>query len=455
MHHHQPARPQPSPRLCPPASSLQPPASPSGFTLIEMLVSLAITLIMMGAVVTLFGTIADSVSGSRSIIEISERLRATRNRLQADLQGATATMKPPLRPENDEGYFELIEGPALDQNSVSGAGGPLDTARGDVDDVLMFTVRSRGEPFVGKFNGTTVESQVAEVIYFCAPAVNTTGQDVDGTLYVDPGTGLPVRTVTLYRRVLLVDPGLTAMMPAAPLPDYYSTNDVSARYDASGTPKLIANSLGDLTKRENRFAHGAGFPFNVDNTPSGHFTDNAWLTPFIGERLGDDVLLTNVLSFDVQVYDPNAPVLVTGAAALTPSDPGFLSVGTLVAGAYVDLGTDYADGQFNLDSHNTVSTSGVLQPVTPLVPSGQAHTYDTWSLHYENNGVDDDNFAGIDQGTNGLDDNNNGIVDDIGEFETRPPYSAPLRGIRVTIRVYEPSSQQIRQVTIVNDFLPD
>ena len=59
-----------------------------GFTLIEMLVSLAITMIMMGAVVSLFGLISDNVSGSRAIIEMSERLRATRNRLQADLQSA-------------------------------------------------------------------------------------------------------------------------------------------------------------------------------------------------------------------------------------------------------------------------------------------------------------------------------------------------------------------------------
>ncbi len=41
------------------------------------------------------------------------------------------------------------------------------------------------------------------------------------------------------------------------------------------------------------------------------------------------------------------------------------------------------------------------------------------------------------------------------EFETRPPFAAQLRGIRVTIRIYEPSSQQIRQVTVVGDFLPD
>ena len=35
-----------------------------------------------------------------------------------------------------------------------------------------------------------------------------------------------------------------------------------------------------------------------------------------------------------------------------------------------------------------------------------------------------------------------------------PPYPAPLRGIQVKIRVFEPDSRQIREVTVVQDFLP-
>jgi len=40
---------------------------------------------------------------------------------------------------------------------------------GDADDVLMFTVRSRGEPFVGKLNGGTLESQLPKLMYFAIP----------------------------------------------------------------------------------------------------------------------------------------------------------------------------------------------------------------------------------------------------------------------------------------------
>ena len=87
--------------------------------------------------------------------------------------------------------------------------------------------------------------------------------------------------------------------------------------------------------------------------------------------------------------------------------------------------------------------------------SGNPLFYDTWSLHYENDGIKQNTAHAADTGTNGLDDNGDGVVDDIGEYDTLPPYSAPLRGIRVVVRAYEPSSQQVREVTIVQDFMPE
>src|SRR5262249_22458710 len=103
------------------------PSARRGFTLIEMMISLAVTLIMMGAVVTLFGTMTGSIAGSRALIETSDRLRALRNRLQLDLQGATARMQPPLRPEEDLGYFEVNEGQFTDStyNSSGSSTGQL------------------------------------------------------------------------------------------------------------------------------------------------------------------------------------------------------------------------------------------------------------------------------------------------------------------------------------------
>jgi hypothetical protein len=106
--------------------------------------------------------------------------------------------------------------------------------------------------------------------------------------------------------------------------------------------------------------------------------------------------------------------------------------------------------------------------------------YDTWSFHYENNGVnedgdeveggawqlDDSDGSGtpsIDESTNGFDDYGHypdGTFirlgpDDVGEYETTPPYDKPLRGIQVLIRTYEPDSRAIRQVRVNQHFLPE
>src|SRR3972149_2376877 len=53
-----------------------------GFTLVEMLVAMAITLVMMAAVVTLFANVSNSVRNRRATIEMSNQLRHVRHVLQ-------------------------------------------------------------------------------------------------------------------------------------------------------------------------------------------------------------------------------------------------------------------------------------------------------------------------------------------------------------------------------------
>ena len=113
---------------------------------------------------------------------------------------------------------------------------------------------------------------------------------------------------------------------------------------------------------------------------------------------------------------------------------------------------------------------GFGHPKSFLIGTGStSRLYDTWSLSYESDGLDQDSVNGADQGTNGLDDNGNGQFDespyqnwtnlvdlsDPGEAETIPPYPFPLRGVEVRIRCYEPSSRQVRQVTVRHTFVPN
>jgi hypothetical protein len=103
--------------------------------------------------------------------------------------------------------------------------------------------------------------------------------------------------------------------------------------------------------------------------------------------------------------------------------------------------------------------------------------YDTWSFHYENNGVNEDEFYidtntgswrkddyQVDEGIDGLDSPGNYSdlisvarlgVDDVGERETKPPYDSPLRGVQVILRAYERDSRAIRQVRVNQHFMPE
>ena len=435
------------------------------FTVVELLVAMVITLIMMGAVATLLGTITGGVGASRATIEMTERMRSAASRLQQDLDGVTVTMLPPRRPESDEGYFELIEGLQSDRqiddpsNSdptvlLDPAAYPLLSRFGDCDDVLMFTTRTRGEPFIGKvptsINASgTIQSQVAEVVYFLAPSPTSTA--------INP-------QYTLYRRCLLVVPSFQIQDGTTPQ-QMLEQYDISVRMVPGTNPqKWVANSLGDLTKRENRAAHVATFPHRVDFTQ---------IIPFAGTRYGEDVILSNVLAFDATVYDPGVALKWDASKSyfLTPRDPGWTALASVYPtppnepqpyGAFVDLG--YAPTFTNNATAPPMWFNAAPAPKSLLAAAYAApvrHTYDTYSAHYENDGIDQPATIGgapdglIDLATNGFDDNNDGVVDDSLEAESAPPYAHPLRGVKVTVRVYEPDSRQIRELNIESDFTPE
>jgi hypothetical protein len=469
-------------------------------TLVEMLVATTITLIMMGLVAQLFGVFGQGVTGSRSVIELTDQMRSVGWRLRQDLGGVTATTLPPLRPEANEGYFELFEGPATDTSTATLVPTSDKTAlTADCDDALLFTTRSQGPPFVGRFIKGTIESPVAEVAWYCRPAAQQLASGP--TLY------------TLYRRHLLVMDYVGANPPAN-APFFSATGGnvvdfqrVGSRWDtfyngdgstffgfdlscrlvpsANNVRLLVPNSLGDLTKRENRFGH---YPTDLGVTPAFPYSLVS-IAPLAGSRVGEDIILNNVLSFDVRVFDPDAPIqVISPGGGVTPGDPGYAGGSTSQGyGAYVDLcwgrgmtpstavavvapgsafpaANSTAFQSFGVKPINNAATatalSGTLATPQTANATVNAVVYDTWSTHYESNGinengnVDSNNKPLTDEGTNGLDDNSNGLVDEPLEAETSAPYPVPLRGIEVRIRCYEPSSRQVRQVTIRHTFVP-
>ena len=443
-----------------------------GMTLTEMLVATAMTLVIMGVVVQLFGMVGKGVSSSRASLDMSMQLRAVAHTLRTDLNGIMSETVPPVKVDADSGYLEIIEGSGSDTSRG------FKQLTGDIDDVLMFTAQTSGKPFVGKHGDTEdangngkldrfpdvpinedtnnngwldtglMQSSYAEVAWFCREATRQPLEDANppSTLY------------NLYRRQLLVmdyvgaepfhgENSINGSLPAA-----YERYDMSMRQiGTNGTNILLPNGLADLTKRENRFLHNFSGTVSATAFPYENVLANLDSAPLTANREGEDILLTNVLAFDVRVFDPTAkvrqstlgvtvvPFDPTKGVAVVPGDPGYATnLPELASGAYIDMGV------LNGGTFNSMTARSQLQTAT----------YDTWSDHYEFNGLDEDSEYGIDQKHNQLDDDSNGIVDDSNERETLPPYAVPLRGLEVRIRIYDNSTRQVRQVTVRHTFVP-
>jgi type II secretory pathway pseudopilin PulG len=419
---------------------------------------------------------------------------------------------------------------------------------GDGDDFLAFTIRASGQPFTGRYTypiqggaPQIYTSQLAEVVWWVS-YLDRQGLATYAWEFNEPRQ--------LHRRQLLIRPDLTAIdnntayttasQANVRLFAILQENDISlsirTEFDPSGSIvyRIRPNSLADLTKREHRFGHLAAFlassgttpPYLVDNNfphrqilvPSfsagspglttavntqfsfalqGQSTRVPGSTDYPGESPGEDVVLSNILAFDVQIYDPYARVwpddpgaIANSTTALVPNDPGYLTRATtagglnppplLGLGTYVDLGY-YRYANTRTIDNNLFTNFGYPRPYFADAPSwppsitnttGQllyidndhiGITYDTWSLSYERDGVFQLNSftsygptaARMDMQTNGLDDDLANGVDDAAERETVPPYSQPLRGLQVKIRLYEPGTRQVRQATVAQDFITE
>lgn len=554
--------------------------SRKGFTITELLIAATISLILTYAVVQMFDYVASEARYGRASIELASQLRNASRRINTDLACATAPVRP-FADRHGQGYFEYVEGPGTDGVAMMYAPGATATdpgtytpwvrtsdidgrstvavetsLGGDIDDILMFTAYNPDEPFRGRYtpytfdgstwvrgNTTVIESKYAEIAIWTVRQANG--------------------RVNLYRRTLLIRPDLSVWrdrlgsLPAIsyPAPGFYTDppldptvaadmvelrrkmqlcyqeNDLSVRYEhypanATAVPPrpetaaLVCNTLSDLSRRENRFAHVRSrspylYPIDIEELqlhdpnfsrqsasfpgppyPVGWTLTNDTTNNFYFE--GNDVLLSEVLAFDVKAFDPLASIrLDENSFAMTPSDPGYLAsagpgggaVVSLQTGAFVDLGYDetlnsplpaanqtwFSGNGLSRIVNAANPTSGLVEPnfwaTDPANPSPDPatnpagarryafRTYCTGSQIYDMNGINEDGnrimFGGspvTDAGTNGIDDDGDGVVDNIAEWDVVPPYPYPLRGVQVTLRVMEPNSRQVRQMSVVQNF---
>jgi hypothetical protein len=58
-----------------------------------------------------------------------------------------------------------------------------------------------------------------------------------------------------------------------------------------------------------------------------------------------------------------------------------------------------------------------------------------------------------DEAADGLDGNGLNGIDDATEREAPPPYDDEVKAIQIKIRVFEPDSRQVREVTVVQEMI--
>ena len=104
-----------------------------------MLVTLAILLLMMTAIVKIFQAATGALNSAQVYQELDNQLRLLDLTIRSDLSGVTCKLTPPNNPKNNPGYLEYGENEFAD---VQGE---------DSDDYIRFTAKApAGQPFTGR-----------------------------------------------------------------------------------------------------------------------------------------------------------------------------------------------------------------------------------------------------------------------------------------------------------------
>ena len=502
-----------------------------GFTLVELLIAMALTLILVYAVAQFYAFVGETVRDGRAQIEMGGNLRQAASRLQQDFAELTVRVGGRIDAGSGMGVLEIVEGIASDSDpaaslavnaqgvptglfDVNGDNKPDGPMLGDCDDILVMTIRSQGDPFVGRWwnsvtgNYQIVQSNLAEVIWFTIfKDTNGNGSwtydsNLNGVL---DSADIPEPRY-LVRRQLLIRPDLAVTWPNAPnaLPQgqsIYHHNDISCHVVLDGMGNFagyFTNSLSDLSQRENRCIHQNLYPATLNlnglRAAQGYMPNtvqlNAALTDVpsiplyqqgscslysldgIPQFIGEDKMLSNLLAFDVRVYDPYAVLraddstLATAHGVLGPGDPGYAYATAnnfpyylspapnngIGVGAYVDLWYNRAfrnlpPAVLQNSAYSWAPNSTLPPPPDPQWPpitvnqratvaNGPA-IWDTWTTAYEKDGLNQlpdgsnlvlpYNLASVDWMVDGLDNGTmaippSGGVDDPSESDTRMPY---------------------------------
>ncbi|MBI3409449.1 MAG: prepilin-type N-terminal cleavage/methylation domain-containing protein [Planctomycetes bacterium] len=441
------AKPQPRPHRL---------AVRQGFTLIEMLVAMTLTIFVMVILSQCFILGLETFSNLKTIGDMQEKLRTATNLLRNDLIQDHFEAKRRLtdadifttRPR--EGFFKVsqlyasgVDGLDADNlYSLNASTDALLAARNN-GHVLNFTNKQRGnrrEKFytalcrlnllgvqTNYFNQSsdslfqdqagTYTSPWAEIAYF----VIKTGSTVEP---LNPLSNIGTPIYALYRSQYLITPDNTAVNNVSPpFPDtvndaggvaFGSYENIACTYLASDATKLYFSNPADAAEAPPVLGTpGVQFKRTFESRLYGVLTNPAprapldltSLTQADTRILGASLVLTDVLSFQVQVI--TGPVNYQGTNYLGTNDPTY-------------PGYPGVDG----NKENFVDPIKFkYQTIAPAVaPAG----------------------LGFDSSTS------NAFYSDAPAVPTTT-FSQKVIGLKITIRLWDGGTRQVRQVTIIQD----
>jgi Prokaryotic N-terminal methylation motif len=359
----------------------------------------------------------------------------------------------------------------------------------------------------------TYTSQWAEAVVFLRPNGTTAGGQPLFSLYRQvklllpnnsaanfgvPGSApgsIPPITVGSYNDVqrLLTNNRFPANGPniyPAPYAEFSCQKIGTAGYSGTGAYNppnntLYFNNPTDVTVPQRRYgmdqpsfggipirlAIGAATPFPVGPPDASYpkFGDDVSLilppaaaatTPLLGQDptlAGADLLLTDLLSFDVQVLIPESRDRLAIPSLANPLQPLEPYVDLFDSVAQRQYPSGHPSGQIPLPA--LVPQNPMFQPGSPLVsnpnlPRDAAgnpiipKVFDTWTTVVDGStaGVNDFSFWNDQRDPGGV---SGGIP--LNQLAQRVPLRLRILALKITLRVWDARTQQVRQITIIQD----
>ena len=364
-----------------------------GFTLVELLVSMALILFIMAILSGAFVAATGTFRSLKASGDMAERLRATTGLLQHDLAADHFDGKKRLSNPNfwlngppSQGFFQIYQaGTGTQEGGVTDLDGiPSYRSTGHA---LAFTIKVRGNqmgdflsasaparvvnatfgPAEARYQGTAYNYQWGEVAWFMRPQVNPANNFQQDTTVVDPVNGSqPVGLFTLYRRQRLAVPDNSLVNPPMSYTTVQQFNAAYARClelscwprQFTGPGSLYFNNPIDLTVPGRRL--GQGIPLNFQPLAmrlQGLGATNPTLA-------GADIQLTDVISFDVRVL----PLGASGSPDpfVTLFQPPFTTAYKYTAPLWASDGKRVFDTWSSVyDAQSNYSQWNVLTPPKP------------------------------------------------------------------------------------------